>query len=514
MKLHRIMSILLLILPSCYAQFSLYLEQQIQVPTESVTCIQMSKDGRFLSYGDGSGKIYVWDIGAGRQLHILKEHRSQVNSIIFDSKSQRLISGGSDGKIIIWDLYSGRMNTLIKDFGSPIQTLDLTPDDRILAAAGRKKEVFLWEFPLGSMKGRLRGHKKNVVGCAFSVNGDQLLSVSEDRNMIVWNVNTLQLVRKTSIESRTMKGSGIDIISCAFSFDRNFVGIGVQEHVLAKGGRRMIFQYNLSFFDWRTGSEIETLTGNRKDIEFFTISPDKRYAITDNSTLRSNQLSFWNIQTGVVEQNYPIDGKISTMQISENGEWFAAGYKDPNQSFRCNINVWRLSGMDGYQRFASDQPVRSSGATGFGASIKLTTPEAPLIQFGSHRRLAILYFDSPGLNEDIARTTTYLFEGKLGNSPFVELIERNQIENVLSELQYQMSGLTTSNAVEVGKHLNAEFVLLGSINKLGSLLIITAKLVNVETSQIEGTREVQCANATIENIADMVSVLGPTIAKY
>ena len=125
-----------------------------------------------------------------------------------------------------------------------------------------------------------------------------------------------------------------------------------------------------------------------------------------------------------------------------------------------------------------------------------------------------MYFDSPGLSEDIAKTTTYLLEGKLGNSPFLELIERNQIEKVLSELKYQMSGFTASDAVEVGKQLNAKYILIGSLNKLGSLLIITAKLVNVETAQIEGTREVQCNNATIENISEMVSILAPTIAKY
>ena len=62
--------------------------------------------------------------------------------------------------------------------------------------------------------------------------------------------------------------------------------------------------------------------------------------------------------------------------------------------------------------------------------------------------------------------------------------------------------------------MNAEYILTGSINKLGNLLIITAKLVNVQTAQIMGTREVQCSNATIETISDMVSELAPTIVKF
>jgi len=383
-----------------------------------------------------------------------------------------------------------------------------------LAASGNKNEIYLWEFPICTLKGKLKGHKKNVVAVAYNVNGDQLLSVGEDRQMIVWNVNTLQIMRKTSIEARTMKGSGIDIKSAAFSFDSHFAGVGIQEHMLAKGGRRMIFKYNLSFYDWKTGAEIETLEGNRKDVDFFAISPDKNYVITDNSTLRKNQLSFWNIQKGIIEQNYPIEGKISAVAFSEDGKWLAVGYQDADNKFKSYTNVWQLSGIEGFQRFASDQRVRSSGTTGFGAAMKLTTPEEPLIRFGERKRMAVMYFDNPGLSEDIARTTSYLLEGRLGNSPFVELIERNQIQKVVEELRYQQTGLTTSDAVEVGKHLNAEFILLGSINKLGSLLIITSKLVNVETAQIEGTREVQCSNATIENISEMVSLLAPTIAKY
>ncbi len=497
-----------------FGQFSLYLEHQIPVSSEQVACIQLSKDGRFMAFGDSRGRVTVWDVEAGERLHELKEHRSQINHLVFDSKNRTITSGGQDGKIVVWDLYSGQVKKTITDFRSSVSMLDLSPDDRFLAGSGDKREIFIWEFPLGTLKGKLKGHGKDVIGAAFSINGDQLLSVGEDRNIIVWNANTRQMIRKMSIEARTMKSSGIDVKSCAFSFDRQFVGIGIQEHALAKGGRRMIFQYNLSFYDWKTGAEIETMSGNKKDIDFFTISPDKNYAVTDNSTLQKNEISFWNIQNGLIAFNYLIDGNITAIQMSEDGRWLAVAYKDPGSSMRSYVNVWKMSGIDGYQRFASDQTVRSTGTSGFGASIKITTPDEPLIRFGDRKRLAVLTFDSPGLSEDIARTTSYLLEGKLGNSPFVELVERNQIQHVLNELQYQMSGITTSDAVEVGKHLNAEFILLGSINKLGSLLIITAKLVNVETSQIEGTREVQCANATIESISDMVAVLGPTIAKY
>ncbi|MCD6115841.1 hypothetical protein J7K93_02400 [bacterium] len=499
---------------TAFAQFNLYLEQQIPVHSQKVTFLRISGNGRFIAWGDLKGNLYIHDISAKRTIHKIKAHWGAINAALFDWKVTRLITGGEDGKICIWDLYSGRLEKTLKEYGSSILDLSLSPDGRILAAAGKRKEVFVWEFPLGILKGKMKGHRKKVISVAFSIGGDQLLSISQDRKMIIWDVNKLSSIRKTSIEARTIQGSGIDIKSASVSFDRNFIGVGIEEHVLAKGGRRMIFKYNLSFFDWKTGSEIETLTGNRMNIGFFLISPDRKYAITDNSTLRNGRISFWNIQNGVIEQNYPMPGKLTGMAISKNGKWFAAAYKDLTDKSLSHINIWQLSGMEGYERFSTNKPIAGKAQRGFGSSIKITTPTEPLIAYGSRKRVAVMTFDARGIKDDVAQTTTYLLESKLGNSELIELIERNQIAAVLDELKYQQTGLTASNAAEIGQHLNAEYILTGSINKLGNLLIITAKLVNVQTAQIMGTREVQCSNATIETISDMVSELAPTIVKF
>ncbi|MFO7891569.1 MAG: CsgG/HfaB family protein [bacterium] len=506
--------LIILLISTASAQFNLYLENQITVDSDEITIMKISPNGRFLAFSDKRGNLGIWDIKAGRHIHQIQSGHKSVSALVFDQQNQQLISGGKDGKIRVWDLYTGSEQLMINDFRSPVYSLSLSPDDRFLAAAGKRDDVYIWEYPLGTLKGKLKGHKKDVLAVAFSIGGDQLLSVGKDRQMIVWDINKLASVRKTAMEARTMKHSGIEIKSAALSFDRKFAGIGIQEHILAKGGRSMIFKYNLSFYDWETGSEIETLTGNRQDITFFAITPDKKYAVTDNSTLQKKQLSFWNIQNGVIEQNYPIDGPITALTVSKDGNWLAVGYQDNRDKYKSYINIWKLSGIGGYERFASGKSLPSTEKRGFGASIKLTTPAEPLIQYGQRRRLAVMSFDSPGLEENVARTATYLLESKLGNSPLVELVERNQIQKVLDELQYQQSGLTADNAVQVGQHLNAEYMLIGSINKLGNLIIITSKLVNVETAQIEGTREVQCSNATIETISEMVSILGPTIAKY
>ncbi len=359
------------------AQFSLYLEQKIPLQSEHVSCLKINSEGRFLAIGARSGNVYLFDISAKKLIRRFKAHTSQINGLVFDAKNQYLISGSDDKKIIVWDLYTGQVVSSIGDFKASILSVDLSPDDRLLAAAGDRDEIGLWDFPAGAMRGLLKGHRKGVIALSFSLSGDQLLSVGKDNLMIVWDVAKQQPVRKSEIASRTMNNSGIEVRSAAFSPDKYFVGVGMQERVLAKGGRQMIFKYNLGFYEWKTGSEIEVIQGNKCDINFFAISPDKNYAITDNSTLRQNRFSIWNIKTGVIDHNQPIDGKICAIEIALNGKWLAVAYDaDGNTSA---VNLWQISGIDGYQRFAMGAPIKSEGSSGFGAAMKITTPQQPLI---------------------------------------------------------------------------------------------------------------------------------------
>jgi len=54
---------------------------------------------------------------------------------------------------------------------------------------------------------------------------------------------------------------------------------------------------------------------------------------------------------------------------------------------------------------------------------------------------------------------------------------------------------------------------LGSVNQLGRTLNITANLINVESSENEGSRFVECENASPEDISDMVSILAAAMAR-
>ncbi len=82
------------------------------------------------------------------------------------------------------------------------------------------------------------------------------------------------------------------------------------------------------------------------------------------------------------------------------------------------------------------------------------------------------------------------------------------MNKVLGEQGLQNSGVTTpEKAAEIGKILNAKKLVMGKLSKLGSTLITTIKVVDVETAKIVGGREVECQNYALENVPEIIDIL-------
>jgi TM2 domain-containing membrane protein YozV len=67
-----------------------------------------------------------------------------------------------------------------------------------------------------------------------------------------------------------------------------------------------------------------------------------------------------------------------------------------------------------------------------------------------------------------------------------QLVEREQIDKLLKEIQYQQSGLCDVEcAVNLGKQLAAQKVVSGSVGRLGNAYVIQLSMIDVATSAIE-----------------------------
>lgn len=505
MRKYFLISLLILWAATAAAQPRLSFHKSVALESQKITALAFSNNEQHLAVGTAEGNVVILDARDGNVLRELTFHDKEVSSLIFDSGDAFLISGSRDKNIVFWDVQSGARQHVIENTGLAVTGMALSPDDRILAACGEKKELSCWDFPSGHFRGKLKGHKKDAIFVGFSKLGDQLLSVGKDRKMIFWDMASMQSQRVSEIAVQAMKNSGIDVTAATCSGDRQVIAVAVQEHALDKGGRGMKFERSIAYYDWDTGSRLKVITGNQKEMNAIRLTPQSTYAITDNSSLHEFQLSFWDAEAGVVEANHRLDNPISCFELSGGGSWLASSYTRTTSPAESHVELWSTSGIG-----SSDERDWSPDIL---RNVITLNDSLPLIQSGPLRPLAVLYFGYNNVDSAIARSATIMLENRLFNSPYIRLLERNQIDKILSELDLQQSGLTVSKAIEIGKLIEAELIILGSVDKLESELHITARLVDVSSGQIVGIREISCTNASAANISAMAERLAPAIAK-
>jgi len=67
----------------------------------------------------------------------------------------------------------------------------------------------------------------------------------------------------------------------------------------------------------------------------------------------------------------------------------------------------------------------------------------------------------------------------------LEIVERSRLQDALSEMKLGMSGVVDEQtAVEVGRAVGASAILVGSYVRIGGMIQINARLIDVETSRI------------------------------
>ncbi len=73
----------------------------------------------------------------------------------------------------------------------------------------------------------------------------------------------------------------------------------------------------------------------------------------------------------------------------------------------------------------------------------------------------------------------------LARNERIEIVERTQLQNALSELQLSMSGIVDARtAVEVGRAVGATAILVGSFLQIEGRIQINARLIDVRTSRV------------------------------
>src|SRR5262245_13754208 len=163
---------------------------------------------------------------------------------------------------------------ILRHPGSRIFSLAASPNGKLLAT-GLGNSVWIWNAQSGQQLFKLNGHAGNVGGLAFSPDGMQLASASEDQTLKLWDL-------KARSEIQTIRGHKGPITSVVF---------GLSGGMLASGSE----DQTVKIWSSATGEQIFDLQAHEGPVRGVAFSSDeKRLAsASDDSTVR-----IWDATTG------------------------------------------------------------------------------------------------------------------------------------------------------------------------------------------------------------------------
>lgn len=131
---------------------------------------------------------------------------------------------------------------------------------------------------------------------------------------------------------------------------------------------------------------------------------------------------------------------------------------------------------------------------------------------GQQMNVAIMELDAQNVSKGDAAVISDLLRGELVKIHAVNVLERQNMEKILSEHAFQQTGCTSEEcAVKLGKLLNVQRMVTGSLGKLGDAYYVTVRVVDIETGRVVGSDEIHAS--VVGKLTSQLPALATRLAK-
>ena len=177
---------------SIWSLKTLELLHSVKVSDDTIRCIAVSPDEKQVVFGCRNNQIKVYDLEDYTLVKILHGHTMSVFSLQYAPSGDYFASGGRDAQVKIWDAKSYELLHNIPAHLFAVNCIVFHPTLPYFATASMDKSIKIWgadDFKLYKIISREKGYASHPLSInKLAWNGDQLISVSDDKKIIVWDI--------------------------------------------------------------------------------------------------------------------------------------------------------------------------------------------------------------------------------------------------------------------------------------------------------------------------------------
>lgn len=169
-------------------------KKHIKLSSKSIRVMSIAAEKRQLALGLSDHSIKILDLSDNfKPLANLVGHTNSVFALNFSPDEKHLVSGGRDAHMKFWESENYTLSESIVAHMYAINYLSFKEDGKYLVSCSMDKSIKVWDaenYKLMKVidKARNAGHGTSINKVLWSTYSGQVISISDDRTISIWQI--------------------------------------------------------------------------------------------------------------------------------------------------------------------------------------------------------------------------------------------------------------------------------------------------------------------------------------